>query len=79
VTSDSSPAVAPADLRDVVAGVLKIKPDDIDDDTNLVHLGLKSLQLMQLVNHWRREGLTANFRELAACPTLAHWRTVLHR
>jgi aryl carrier-like protein len=66
------------DIRALVAEVLGVNAVDIADDANLVHMGLQSLQLMQLVNGWRREGLTVDFRELAACPTIEHWRKTIY-
>jgi aryl carrier-like protein len=71
--NDMSPIPTRDSLRDSVAQLLGIPAGEITDDANLAHLGLKSLQLMQLVNQWRRAGLTVTFRELAADPTIEGW------
>jgi aryl carrier-like protein len=61
-------------LREAVAGILGIKPEEVPDDANLVRLGVDSLGMMRLVNHWRRQGVRLSSRELIAEPTLAGWQ-----
>jgi aryl carrier-like protein len=63
-----------AALRQAVAAVIGAEPDTIDPDANLIHLGLGSLEMMRMVNRWRREGHPVDFRELAAEPTLSAWQ-----
>ncbi|WP_282067642.1 isochorismatase family protein [Bacillus pumilus] len=60
-----------------VAEYLEIKPNEIPLDENLVYLGLDSIRMMSLAEKWRQQGMTVNFVELAANPTLTHWRTLL--
>ncbi|MBW0257380.1 isochorismatase [Bacillus sp. F2HM] len=60
-----------------VAEYLQIEPNEIPLDENLVYLGLDSIRMMSLAEKWRQQGATVNFVELAANPTLAHWRTLL--
>ncbi|MGC0415552.1 phosphopantetheine-binding protein [Embleya sp. AB8] len=78
----SSAAIGPISLeasRERVAELLRLAPAAVADDAHLAKLGLKSLQLMQLINEWRRAGLIVDFRELAADPTIGAWWAYLHR
>ncbi|MFE7579760.1 isochorismatase [Streptomyces sp. CB01249] len=61
------------EIRQAVAELVGFHARDIADDANLIALGLKSLHIMQLVNVWRRAGLTVSFKELADEPTVAAW------
>ncbi|NRQ35170.1 phosphopantetheine-binding protein [Nonomuraea sp. NN258] len=61
------------EVRLAVAGCLGLAADDLNADDNLVVLGLSSLEVMQLVNRWKRQGIRADFRVLAARPTLSGW------
>ncbi|MFE3070669.1 phosphopantetheine-binding protein [Streptomyces sp. NPDC059247] len=72
----TAPRTAPlsaAELRQEVATVLGADPGALPGDAHLVHLGLGSLEMMRLVTRWRRQGLPAEFAELAAAPTLDDW------
>ncbi|WGV01690.1 isochorismatase family protein [Bacillus altitudinis] len=60
-----------------VAEYLQIEPNEIPLDENLVYLGLDSIRMMSLAEKWRQQGATVNFVELAAHPTLTHWRALL--
>lgn len=60
-------------LREAVAVLLGIAPDEIADDADLVQLGFDSLAMMRLVSQWRREGIRVSSRALAVEPTLASW------
>jgi aryl carrier-like protein len=76
-TTDSSgqtPTEVSAALREAVAAMIGAEPDAIAPDANLIHLGLGSLEMMRLVNRWRRDGLPVSFRELAAEPRLDAWQ-----
>ncbi|WP_190014468.1 phosphopantetheine-binding protein [Streptomyces lucensis] len=72
--SGQAPAQVSAALREAVAAMIGTDPGAIAPDANLIHLGLGSLEMMRLVNRWRREGLPVQFRELAAEPTLDAWQ-----
>lgn len=64
----------PQELREAVAAIVGSEPGAIPMDANLLHLGIGSLEMMQLVNRWRRANIRVSFRELAAEPTLAAWQ-----
>ncbi|MCE7082328.1 phosphopantetheine-binding protein [Streptomyces sp. ST2-7A] len=75
--SGARPRTAPLsaqELREAVAGMLGVTPQEVPDDAHLVHLGLGSLEMMRLVTRWRRQGVPADFAELTAAPTLAAWQ-----
>ncbi|WP_333767825.1 phosphopantetheine-binding protein [Streptomyces sp. IBSBF 2435] len=72
--SGQTPVEVSAALREAVAAKIGTEPGAIAPDANLVLLGLGSLEMMQLVNRWRRDGLPVSFRELAAEPTLDAWQ-----
>lgn len=61
------------EVRDAVAQRIGVRSDEIDADENLVVLGLGSLEMMRLINTWERSGVHAEFRLLAANPTLRGW------
>ena len=62
-----------ADLADVLD-----EPDlALDEDTNLIDLGLDSIRIMSLIERWRRDGLEVSFMELIDRPTLGEWWQLL--
>ncbi|GAA3636419.1 phosphopantetheine-binding protein [Streptomyces chitinivorans] len=61
------------ELRQEVAAAAGLSPEAVPGDANLVHLGLGSLEMMRLVTRWRRQGVPADFAELAGSPTLEAW------
>ncbi|NEU05531.1 amino acid adenylation domain-containing protein [Clostridium senegalense] len=60
------------DMKDKIKNILSIK-GDIEDNRNLLELGLNSLQIMRLVNQWRREGIDITFSKLISSPYLNQW------
>ncbi|MFD9033337.1 phosphopantetheine-binding protein [Streptomyces sp. NPDC059567] len=72
-TAPRTSPLSAVELRQEVAAALGAQPDAIPGDAHLVHLGLGSLEMMRLVTRWRRQGLPAEFAELAAAPTLDDW------
>ncbi|MBB5158974.1 phosphopantetheine-binding protein [Saccharopolyspora phatthalungensis] len=66
-------SISEAELRDTVAAVLGMRPDEIAGDANLVQLGLSSLETMRLASRWRRERRQVSFAALVGQPTLNQW------
>jgi len=58
-------------IRAQVADALGIDASEIDDDVDLVSLGLDSLRLMTLTNSWRKAGIKVHFSALVLDPTVA--------
>lgn len=54
-------------------------PVAFTDDQNLIELGLDSLQMMRMVNKWRKEGAKVTFAELISSPTLRDWQAFLQK
>ncbi|BBB00124.1 hypothetical protein RVR_7041 [Actinacidiphila reveromycinica] len=75
--SDAVPPPAAEDtrreVREAAAKIMGITPEEIDDDANLVMLGLGSLQVMRMSSRWRRAGTPVDFDTLVAEPTVRAW------
>lgn len=56
-----------------VAAIVGLAPDEIPGTADLAALGLRSLDVMRLVNQWRILGLPVTFAEFAAEPTIDGW------
>ncbi|MEV5826845.1 amino acid adenylation domain-containing protein [Spirillospora sp. NPDC052242] len=65
------------DVRRTIAAVLELPIEDIDEDLNLIELGMDSMTMMRLAGHWQRTGAVVRFSDLIARPTLAAWRELL--
>jgi len=65
------------EIRGAVAAILGISAESIPFDADLADLGIESLQLTQLINQWRRAGLTARYGELERTPTIDDWWRLL--
>lgn len=50
---------------------------EIDDNENLLKLGLDSLKIMRLVNQWRKKGIRVSYGELMQNPTLESWWKII--
>ncbi|MBV9163078.1 MAG: hypothetical protein JO281_16320 [Pseudonocardiales bacterium] len=53
--------------------VQDIAPTEITGDTNLITLGMNSLEIMTIVNQLRRHGIPITYEQLATHPTLNTW------
>jgi len=58
-------------------GTLLDIQNDLDENDNLLEMGLSSIQIMQLAAKWRRSGLNASFVELISNPTIRDWHRML--
>nr|WP_084528318.1 non-ribosomal peptide synthetase [Nocardia crassostreae] len=65
------------EIRAAIADHLALPTDEITDDADLIQLGLDSIRAMKLAGSWRKRGLSVNFAQLAAEPTLAAWHRLL--
>lgn len=62
------------EIKDQIVEKLAV-PKDFDDSQNLLELGLNSLQVMRLVNQWRKNGIKVQFGDLLEHPTFGEWWT----
>ncbi|MGW4356021.1 non-ribosomal peptide synthetase [Nocardia sp. NPDC004582] len=69
--------IARDEIRAAIAGHLGLDPADIADHDDLIQLGLDSIRTMKLAGAWRKRGLSVNFAQLAAEPTIAAWHQLL--
>ncbi|MBV8994171.1 MAG: hypothetical protein JO287_10840 [Pseudonocardiales bacterium] len=60
-------------LQTLIATRLDISLAEITGDTNLITLGMNSLEIMTIVNRLRRHGIPATYEQLATQPTLDAW------
>ncbi|HEY7773713.1 MAG TPA: isochorismatase family protein [Marinagarivorans sp.] len=75
---NNSPEVfCAASLHRQIAQALQIHPEDFDANDNLMDVGLDSIRLMSLLEHWRNCGAQVDFMDLADEPTVDNWAKVL--
>ncbi|WP_394843137.1 amino acid adenylation domain-containing protein [Pendulispora brunnea] len=67
------------DVRGTIARVLNVPAETIDDESNLIELGMDSIAMMRLAGQWRRQGISVAFAELAANPVVSAWRALLEK
>ncbi len=60
-------------VREEVAQLLSISPDELDPDADLIACGLDSIRMMSLSGRWRKRGIEVDFAALAAAPTVRAW------
>lgn len=79
--TQSSTYISSLSYEEVRAQIKAVLPSPVefDDDQNLIELGLDSLQMMRLVNKWRRDGSTVTFAELITAPRLSEWWPLLNK
>ena len=65
-------------LKQQIKALIPFHKDDINEDDNLLELGLDSMNIMQLVNQWRSQGSDITFSHLTEQPTLSAWYTLLN-
>ncbi|ODQ91188.1 non-ribosomal peptide synthetase [Mycolicibacterium flavescens] len=64
-------------VRDEVAELLGVSPDEVDPDADLIASGLDSIRMMSLSGRWRKQGIDINFAALAENPTVAAWSALV--
>lgn len=75
---DRSSTTAPGrTVREEVAELLGVSPDEVDPDADLIASGLDSIRMMSLSGRWRKQGFDVNFATLAECPTVAAWSALV--
>ncbi|MFW0783141.1 amino acid adenylation domain-containing protein [Gordonia sp. CPCC 206044] len=65
------------EIRARIAEILGVGHDEIDDDVNLIEMGLDSIRMMTIAGEWQQRGHQLNFADLAAAPTIDAWVAML--
>lgn len=65
------------DIKIQIGKILKVNPENIHDQDNLIEMGINSLKIMRLVNDWRKRGAKVTFAELISQPTFQDWWILL--
>ncbi|GIJ08918.1 non-ribosomal peptide synthetase [Micromonospora andamanensis] len=66
-------AVTLADIRRDVADLLGCPPTQLDDDSDLLHLGLDSISVMRLAAGWQAAGVPVTYGDLFQWRTVRQW------
>jgi mycobactin phenyloxazoline synthetase len=64
-------------VREEVAELLGVSPEQVDPDADLIASGLDSIRMMSLSGRWRKQGIDVNFAALAENPTVAAWSALV--
>lgn len=64
-------------VREEVAELLGVSPDEVDPNADLIASGLDSIRMMSLSGRWRKQGMDINFAALAENPTVAAWSALV--
>ncbi|WP_329026671.1 non-ribosomal peptide synthetase [Streptomyces sp. NBC_00690] len=65
------------EIRGLAAQALRLDPQSVAFDDNLVERGLDSIRMIKLAARWRRTGADVTFADLALKPTVRSWYTLL--
>ncbi|WP_036772228.1 non-ribosomal peptide synthetase [Photorhabdus australis] len=71
--------LSPDSLRQLISGLFNQKNILVGDNDDLIRNGLDSMQIMALLNQFRRQGHRVTLRELYQKPTLHAWSQLLQR
>ncbi len=66
-------------MRADLARLLRMAPDEIEDDDNLIDLGLDSMRAMALLTRWSEQGLELDLAAVAEKVTLGAWWALAER
>jgi aryl carrier-like protein len=67
------------DMLADLARALRMAPDEIADDDNLIDLGLDSMRAMALLTRWSERGVTLDLAAVAESVTLGAWWALAER
>ncbi|KJY42787.1 hypothetical protein VR41_06335 [Streptomyces sp. NRRL B-1568] len=67
-------------LRRLIADAMELDVTELPaDDEDLIDYGLHSVAIMQVISHFRQQGVDVAFRELFGNPTVDGWWTQLEK
>lgn len=64
-------------LREQIAELLFVEPDELGFDEDLVEAGLDSIRVMTLIERWQQDGHKIGFPDLVEKPTISAWAELL--
>ncbi|WP_094286408.1 non-ribosomal peptide synthetase [Mycobacterium lehmannii] len=76
-TGSSTERTTDRTVREEVAELLGVSPDEVDPHADLIASGLDSIRMMSLSGRWRKQGMDINFAALAENPTVAAWSALV--
>ncbi|OBK81506.1 non-ribosomal peptide synthetase [Mycobacterium sp. 1164985.4] len=76
-TGSSTERTTDRTVREEVAELLGVNPDDVDPNADLIASGLDSIRMMSLSGRWRKQGIDVNFAALAENPTVSAWSALV--
>lgn len=76
-TGSSTMRTTDRTVREEVAELLGVNPDEVDPNADLIASGLDSIRMMSLSGRWRKQGIDINFATLAENPTVSAWSALV--
>lgn len=76
-TGSSTERTTDRTVREEVAELLGVNPDEVDPNADLIASGLDSIRMMSLSGRWRKQGIDINFAALAENPTVSAWSALV--
>lgn len=69
----NSDALSFHQVKCLIAERINLPVDELEDDDNLMDLGLDSVTLMEMVEHWNQQGADLRFADVAEYATVQEW------
>lgn len=79
MTADTRPPLTRERMRVDLARVLRMAPDEIEDEDDLIDLGLDSMRAMALLTRWAEQGAELDLAAVAERVTLGAWWALAER
>ncbi|WP_431280755.1 phosphopantetheine-binding protein [Humitalea sp. 24SJ18S-53] len=79
MTAQAKPPMTRERMRADLARALRMAPEELEDDDNLIDLGLDSMRAMTLLTRWSEHGLELDLSAIAEKTTLGAWWALAER
>jgi len=79
MAGDTQPPMTRDRMRADLARVLRMAPEEIEDDDDLIDLGLDSMRAMALLTRWAEQGVELDLAAVAEKVTLGAWWALAER
>lgn len=76
---DGTPRMTREQMRADLARLLRMAPEEIEEDDNLIDLGLDSMRAMALLTRWAEQGVDLDLAAVAERVTLGAWWALAER